>query len=64
MGVVDQRTWAVRVINQMEMLRLEADEAVVLAGARYRENLMPWLRNWFPQVSVPMEGLQIGRQLS
>jgi hypothetical protein len=64
MGVAERRAWAERVIQQMEHLKLEADEVVILAGARYRENLMPWFKKKFSHVSVPMEGLQIGRQLS
>jgi len=63
MGVADRRTWADRVKKQMDGTLLKADEIVVLAGVRYRENLMTYLRGRFPRVTVPMEGLQIGRQL-
>ena len=35
-----------------------------MAGNRYRENLMPYLREPFSKVTVPMEGLTIGRQLN
>ena len=64
MGVVDRRAWANRVQKQMDEMLPDADEVVVLAGVRYRENLMTYLRCRFPRVSIPMEGLQIGRQLS
>lgn len=64
MGIADRRTWADRVKNQMDEMMPKADVVVVLAGVKYRENLMAYLRGRFPRVTVPMEGLQIGRQLS
>ena len=64
MGVVDRRAWANKVKKQMDEMLPDADEVVVLAGARYRENLMAYLRARFPEAHIPMEGLQIGRQLS
>ena len=64
MGVADRRAWAGRVQKQMGENLPDADEVVVLAGLRYRENLIGYLRGRFPKVSVPMEGSQIGRQLS
>jgi hypothetical protein len=64
MGVADRRAWADRVRRQLEVLSLDADEVVILAGERYREYLMPWLRERFLRVTVPMERLPIGRQLS
>ena len=64
MGVAERRAWAVMVREQMDEILPEADEVVILAGVKYRENLMPYLQARFPKVSVPMEGLQIGRQLS
>jgi hypothetical protein len=39
------------------------DRIVVLAGLRYREFLMDYLRQRASAVEVPMEGLSIGRQL-
>lgn len=64
MGVADRRAWADRVQKQMGEMLPDADEVIVLAGVRYRENLMTYLGGRFPRVSIPMEGLQIGRQLS
>jgi hypothetical protein len=40
-----------------------ADRIVVLAGIRYREFLMDYLRQRARTVEVPMEGLRIGKQL-
>lgn len=64
MSVNERREWARRVEQQMEESLPEAEEVVVLAGNRYRENLMPYLRERFSKVTVPMEGLTIGRQLN
>lgn len=64
MGVADRRAWADNVRKQMDEVLPDADKVVVLAGVRYRENLMAYLRARFPEISIPMEGLQIGRQLS
>ncbi len=64
MGVFDRRAWAGMVKQQMEKALPEADELTILAGMRYRENLMEYLDKRFLKVSVPMKGLQIGRQLS
>jgi hypothetical protein len=40
-----------------------ADRVVMLAGARYREFLLDYLRARFGKVELPMEGLKIGEQL-
>jgi hypothetical protein len=47
----------------MEKSLPAADRIVVLAGVRYREFLMDYLRQHARIVEVPMEGLSIGRQL-
>lgn len=54
------KDWALDVIDQMqEKIDFKNDEITFLAGERYRKFLMPLCRN----VSVPLEGLGIGRQL-
>jgi hypothetical protein len=52
-----------RVKAQMESSLPATDRIVVLAGLRYREFLMDYLRQRALAVEVPMEGLSIGRQL-
>ena len=64
MGVRQRRDWAIRVINQMGERLPAMDEIVVLAGARYREFLMDYLTRRAGRVTVPLEGLRIGEQLS
>jgi hypothetical protein len=65
MGMLDRQAWAAQVKAQMEMSMSlpDADRIVVLAGLRYREFLIDYLRQRARTVEVPMEGLSIGRQL-
>lgn len=37
---------------------------IVLAGATYRDELLPMLRRWAAEVTVPMDGLRLGEQLA
>lgn len=64
MSAADRMVWSERVISQIENMVPEAGEVVVLAGERYRENLMPYLRGRYRAVTVPMKGLTSGRQLN
>jgi hypothetical protein len=59
----DREAWAAGVKAEMEKLLPAADRIVLLAGVRYREFLMDYLRQRAKTVEVPMEGLSIGRQL-
>ena len=63
MGAAERRVWAQKVQSQMDLALPAADEAIIFAGARYREHLEPWLRRQYASVRVPMQGLQIGKQL-
>ena len=64
MGVAERKAWGGKVIAQMSTSLPEADEVVVLAGQRYRDNLLPYLHARYPRVSIPMDGLTSGRQLN
>ena len=56
----ERLSWAEKVIGQLHQWSdLARDHFIFLAGTRYRENLVPHIRNW----SVPMEGLRFGQQL-
>jgi hypothetical protein len=59
----DRQKWATMVEAEMEISLPAVDRIVLLAGARYREFLMDYLRRRVAMVEVPMEGLSIGRQL-
>ena len=63
MSKAERNAWAKRVKAQMETRLPAADRIVVLAGQRYRESLMDYLRQRARTVEIPMEGLTIGRQL-
>lgn len=63
MSIAERKAWAERVKQQMEADLPRADRVVILAGARYREFLFPYLGARFASVELPMEGLKIGEQL-
>jgi hypothetical protein len=63
MGITERRDWTRLVEWQMDEHMPDAGRIVVLAGQRYREFLMDYLRRRADAVEVPMEGLGIGRQL-
>lgn len=63
MSVREREGWAQRVVEQMSARLPQGKRVVVLAGARYREYLLDYLRGRFSQVEVPLEGLRIGEQL-
>jgi len=60
MAVAKRKAWAEEVLKSLrENADIEKDEFVFLAGERYRQFLMPFLKNY----SIPMQGLKIGMQL-
>jgi hypothetical protein len=64
MRVADRHAWAVRVFHQLAETVQALAHVVFLAGERYREFLTGPLTKCGVAVSVPMEGLRIGEQLS
>ena len=64
MPVADRRNWARRVLTQLEPHLTNSTSITFLAGHRYREFLEQPLRQKGLAVSVPMQGLKIGEQLS
>ena len=63
MGVHARRAWAERVKGQIRNEAFSPELFVVLAGQRYREFLLDFLKGRSQSVVVPMEGLGIGHQL-
>ena len=60
MAISERKGWAERIIKQMsELVDFDNDEIIFLAGEKYREYLIPKLKNY----KIPMKGLSIGRQL-
>lgn len=59
-GVSEIQRWSARVAEQLAAhADLDRDRFSFLAGRKYREHLLPFLKN----TDVPMEGLPIGKQL-
>jgi len=59
----ERDAWAERVRHQISEEVPDGAEIVILAGARYREGLEEPLRELGFTVTVPLEGLPIGKQL-
>lgn len=56
-----RKAWAEYVIAQLEEIPdIENARLVFIAGARYREHLVPWAGE---RAEIPLEGLRIGEQL-
>ncbi len=56
--------WAEAVLGDLLRQSKPDDTVVFLAGAKYREHIVPQLRRRGYSVNVPMEGMRIGEQLS
>jgi cytoplasmic iron level regulating protein YaaA (DUF328/UPF0246 family) len=63
MKKADRIAWAERVQKQLLEVLPAGAEVIVLAGARYREDIEPFLRQRGFLVTVPLEGLRVGQQL-
>ncbi|MGQ9552250.1 MAG: DUF6884 domain-containing protein [Candidatus Bathycorpusculaceae bacterium] len=60
MSAQERKSWASRVVSQLqEHCNLEKDHFVILAGQKYRQYLLPYLKSY----EVPMADLPIGKQL-
>lgn len=55
--------WASRVQGQLASVVPNGAEVIMLAGQRYREDLIPFLKRRGHSVSIPLEGLPFGKQL-
>ena len=60
MAVVERRKWSNSILESLKQKTdIESDLYIFLAGNKYREFLIPKLRNY----EIPFKGLSIGRQL-
>jgi cytoplasmic iron level regulating protein YaaA (DUF328/UPF0246 family) len=59
----ERQAWGRLVQEQLEAVLPPGAEVIVLAGERYRENLVPFLKSRGHEVYVPLEGLSFGKQL-
>ena len=60
----ERKSWARKVVEQLKPIFSPGDEVIFLAGTKYRENLIAPLEKNGIQISIPMEGLRIGEQMS
>ena len=63
MSTTQRRAWAERVKRQMDKSLPPTGHIVILAGSRYREFLIDYLRHRARAVRIPMRGRGIGSQL-
>ncbi len=64
MPTIERQEWAVDVFRELRLHIADIDTIYFLAGQRYREFLVPKLRDCDElNICVPMEGLRIGEQL-
>jgi cytoplasmic iron level regulating protein YaaA (DUF328/UPF0246 family) len=64
MKAAHRRSWANNVKKQLRSVVEEEDQVIILAGVKYREDLIPFLNKIGCAVEIPMEGLRIGEQMS
>lgn len=64
MPAAERRAWAQTVIRDLRKWVNPGDEIIFLAGKRYREYLIPSLERIGCRITIPMEGLTFGKQLS
>jgi hypothetical protein len=64
MPVGARRAWAKRVMDDLTRRLEPGDEVIILAGQRYRADLLDPLRQMGCTVQIPMQGLGIGQQLA
>jgi len=62
MPVAARRAWARRVLSDLRGRLRPGDHVLILAGNKYRENLLAPIRQMGCEVQVPMEGLRFGDQ--
>ena len=64
MPTAERKAWAAEVLEPLRDIVAPGDELIFLSGIRYREGLIPTLLSWGCKISIPMEGLSFGKQLS
>jgi hypothetical protein len=64
MPKLERTRWAERVQGELLEVVPVGAEIIVLAGERYRADLIPFLRAHGFAIFIPVEGLSFGRQLS
>ena len=58
MNAAERRAWAKKVQRQIQEELPSIDKVIFLAGARYREHLVPWLESRGVEVCAPLKHIQ------
>ena len=64
MSKAERAGWSRRVEHQLQEMLPPGCMVLILAGERYREGVLPFLRRQGHRVEIPMAGLKMGHQLS
>ena len=64
MPIDERRCWGEQVCADLHRILIRGDAVVLIAGAKYREFLIPFLIDAGITVEVPLKGKRIGEQLS
>lgn len=62
MTAEDRRVWAGKVADQLRPRCRRGDRIILLAGQRYREHLIPIVKEWGCDVEAPLGRMGIGKQ--
>ena len=60
---IERVNWALKVWAKLRNYIKPGDRITILAGERYRENLLPLLQEYGCRIEIPLQGLGIGLQL-
>jgi hypothetical protein len=64
MPAAERRAWAKRVLEDLDRVLQPGDQVMILAGVKYRENLVNPIQEMGCNVEIPMQGLAFGEQKS
>lgn len=59
----ERQAWAAGVMKMLPEVLRPGAEVIILAGVRYRKDLVPFLEQRGFSVRIPLEGLRFGEQL-
>ena len=62
MSTLKRRGWAKKVADTLQPHCKAGNRVIVLGGSKYREHLVPLLKEWGCYVETPLEGMGIGQQ--
>lgn len=63
LSIPERRQWSEVVVKQLIAIAPPPAELIILAGKRYREGIVKPLQNAGYNITIPLQGLGIGKQL-